>query len=150
MSSRGRSAILVLALASACARRPLTPEEIPLDRASCARCGMVVSDPATAAETVSRSRDARFYDDVGCLASDAGALEAGSEAWVRVDGGKAWRKAAEASYARPGDARTPMGYGFLAFSSSQAASAVDRDRKAWAWEELRREVALPARQEGKS
>lgn len=129
------------ALLSACGRASLAPEDVPLDHVVCARCGMVVSDPATAAEVVARNAETRFYDDPGCLAADVAPAAGEAEAWVRVDGGKAWKRGSEAFFARPRGARTPMGYGFLAFSSQSAARSVDRDGRAWTWSETRSEIA---------
>ena len=129
------------AFATACGPAALAPEDVPLDRVVCARCGMVVSDSATAAEVVARGAETRFYDDPGCLAADRIPAAGEAEAWVRVDGGKAWKRGSEAFFARPPGARTPMGYGFLAFSSRAAARRVDRDGRAWTWGETRSEIA---------
>ena len=128
-------------LALACGRGALTPEDLPLDRVNCARCGMLVSDPASAAEVVFRGADTRFYDDLGCLASAPIPGGQPHEIWVRADGGKTWKRGREAFYARPRESRTPMGYGFLAFSSREDARSRDRDGKAWGWEQVRAEIS---------
>ncbi len=139
---------LVSVLASGCGRRTLAPEEVPFDHVSCARCGMLVSDRATAGEAVFDGADTRFYDDPGCLATDQFPQDRRFETWVRVDGGKTWRKAAEAFYARPKDARTPMGYDFLAFSSRADAVAQDREGRSWSWDEVRTRLSRPEKTAG--
>src|SRR5690242_10075131 len=67
-------AAMALALAAsstiACTAQAKSPEPVPVDRAECARCRMLVSTEAGAGEIVSDHDDTRFYDDVGCLAAD--------------------------------------------------------------------------------
>jgi copper chaperone NosL len=142
----GSLAAAALLLLAAC-RGGLEPQAIPLDRVNCARCGMLVSDPTSAAEVVFTNSDALFYDDLGCLASARIVADHPFELWVRVDGGTAWKRASEAFYAKPVDARTPMGYGILAFSSPEKARARDREARARDWQEIERET--PSRVEGR-
>jgi hypothetical protein len=137
--ARGLPVALILTLG--CGRRSLLPENVPLDRVNCARCGMLVSEAASAAEVVFDGADTRFYDDPGCVATDRIPDGRPYEIWVRADEGKAWKKSGEAFFARPRDARTPMGYGFFAFSSREAARGADRDGKAWSWDELKSHVS---------
>jgi hypothetical protein len=141
MNPAQRALCLAPIVALGCGRAALLPEQVPLDRVSCARCGMLVSDPSSAAEVVFGGAETRFYDDPGCLATDRIPEGQPHEIWVRADGGKAWKKAREAFYARPRDARTPMGYGFLAFTSREDARSRDRDGKAWGWEQVRAEIS---------
>jgi copper chaperone NosL len=135
--------LLAFLMMSGCGRRDLRPQAIPLDRVNCARCGMLVSDTASAAEAVFADSDPLFYDDLGCLASARIAADRRVELWVRVDDGRAWSKASEAFYAKAADARTPMGYGILAFSSPERARARDRESRARSWREIEQEA--PAR-----
>jgi copper chaperone NosL len=131
-----------LAASTGCGRGDLEPASLAVDRAQCARCGMIVSDPRTAAQAVRRDEDPRFYDDVGCLAADREADGGGWELYVEAGG--AWVRAREAFYARPEDARTPMGYGFLAFGSRSGAESRDPQKRARAWEEVVRHVRADA------
>jgi len=128
----------LLLLTAAC-RRDLLPQPVPLDRVSCARCAMLVSDGATAAEAVFADSDPIFYDDVGCLASADIVARAPFELWVEVDGGTSWKKAREAYYARPAAGRTPMGYGLYAFSTPEKARAHDQDGRVRTWQEVQRD-----------
>jgi len=130
---------LAIVLAGGCRQR-LAPQRIPLDQASCARCGMLISSSQNAAEVVFDDQDPLFYDDIGCLASDRILSRGRFEVWVRVDAGSSWKKAGEAFFARPPEARTPMGFGFAAFSSADAARAGDREGRARTWREVEREM----------
>ncbi|HEY6929971.1 MAG TPA: hypothetical protein VJA66_09880 [Thermoanaerobaculia bacterium] len=104
---------------------------------------MLISDAASAAEAVFADSDPLFYDDLGCLASARVAADRPFQIWVRVDGATAWRKASDAFYAKAADARTPMGYGILAFSSPEKARARDRDTRARSWQEIEQETRPP-------
>lgn len=122
------------ALLGACARG-LAPEPLPLDRYNCARCGMMISDLADAAQFVSTREEPRFYDDLGCAAADAGRAPLPGKLYVRADGGTKWVAAADAYYARTG-ARSPMGYGFFAFSTEAQANARDTRGRALRWRDV--------------
>jgi nitrous oxide reductase accessory protein NosL len=126
--------VAAAALLGACARR-LAPEPLPLDRYNCARCGMMVSEIGDAAEYVSPKEDTRFYDDVGCAAADAGRVPIRGKFFVRADGGTKWLSAGEAFFAKTGE-RTPMGYGYFAFSTEAQAAARDAQHRALRWADL--------------
>jgi hypothetical protein len=98
-----------------------SPERLPVDRAECARCRMLISSEAGSAQIASAAADTRFYDDVGCLAADWAGHAASDHAFVRVASG-AWLDAADAVYARPAAARTAMGSGLVAFRSAADAA----------------------------
>lgn len=119
---------------SACARR-IAPEPLPLDRYNCARCGMMISEIADAAQYVSEREETRFYDDLGCAAEDAGRVPIRGKFFVRADGGTKWIAAEEAFFARTGE-RTPMGHGFFAFSTEAQAKARDAKGRALRWADL--------------
>ncbi|HJZ74315.1 MAG TPA: hypothetical protein VKE51_21405 [Vicinamibacterales bacterium] len=96
-----------------------------------------MSSDAGGGEILSSSEDTRFYDDVACLAADWPAHRAGARAFLRLPGGR-WQDALAASYARPRDAQTAMGSGFVAFASEAEAKAADRDGRAIAFDDLLR------------
>ncbi|HWC65124.1 MAG TPA: hypothetical protein VG777_03500 [Thermoanaerobaculia bacterium] len=121
-------------LLGACARR-IAPEPLPLDRYNCARCGMMISEIGDAAEYVSPKEDTRFYDDLGCAAADAGRVPIRGKFFVRADGGTKWIAADDAFFAKTAE-RTPMGYGYLAFSTEARAAASDAQRRALRWADL--------------
>jgi len=125
-----------------CAAQARSPEPVPVDKVECARCRMLVSSESGAAEIVSARDETRFYDDVGCLATDwAKRLEQrAAEAtiatpFVRLGTG-GWTDARTAWFARPASARTAMGSGLVAYATADEAKAADRDGRALAWSEV--------------
>ena len=60
-------------LLTGCTARASGPEPLPVDRVNCARCGMLISSDANSAEALAPDTETRFYDDIGCLASDRSA-----------------------------------------------------------------------------
>ena len=127
-----------------CAAQARSPEPVPVDRVECARCRMLLSSEAGAAQIVSTRDETRFYDDVGCLAADwserlrRGASAAGtSTPFVHLRGG-GWRDARTAWFARPPAAHTAMGSGLVAYESADEAKAADRDARALGWDEVTR------------
>jgi copper chaperone NosL len=141
---RFRRIVLVSLLAAlvGCGGKPLEPEPVPLNQVTCARCGMVVSREADSAEWVARGEDPRFYDDIGCLATDDLPSRDRSARFVHV--GSRWEEAETVFFARPAGASTPMGYGVIAFASRQEAAARDRANRARTWAELVRELRAEA------
>ncbi len=139
--ARIAAALLLGALAAwGCRRRGLAPEPIPLDRVSCARCGMVVSDSESAAEAVAADQETRFYDDAGCLASDSSVRDPQWKLFVHRTASEGWLPAPGAFFARPAEGGTPMGYGFRAYGSAEEARRADREGRAWRWEEVVAEI----------
>jgi hypothetical protein len=100
---------------------------------------MMVSREADSAQWVSTAEDVRFYDDIGCLAAENHRPAGRNARFVRVSGTR-WALAESAFYARPVDASTPMGYGFVGFSTRKGAAERDREGKSRTWEELVGEV----------
>ncbi len=62
-----RFAALSVALALAGCSKASGPEPIAWDREACARCRMLVSEPAFAAQLRTATGEVRSYDDPGCL-----------------------------------------------------------------------------------
>lgn len=117
-----------------CADRPLAPERVPVDQVTCARCGMLISREPDSAEWVAAGEETRFYDDIGCLATDDWTPRGRNLRFVHVDG--RWMSADDVFFARPADASTPMGYGVVAFEDAQKAASRDRGGRARRWNEL--------------
>jgi len=136
-----RASALLLLLLVACGG-PLAPEPVPVDRVTCARCGMVVSREAESAEWIASGEEPRFYDDIGCLATDSWAPPGRSARFVHADG--TWAPAESSFYARPADVSTPMGYGAVAFRTREEAASRDRQGRALTWEELVGELRASA------
>lgn len=132
--------VVWLMAAAACGSASLEPHSLPLDSVDCARCRMMVSDLAHAAQAVAPGEEPRFYDDRGCLASHAGTLPAGSRLFVQLDGGAGWIDVRDAFFAVPANARTPMGYGVTAFRDAAGAARADRGGRTLRWDDVVREV----------
>lgn len=97
---------------------------------------MVISTDAGGGQIVSPSAETRFYDDLGCLAADWTRHRGGGvRAFVRLVNGT-WSDAADASYARPDGARTPMGSGFAAYATIAEARQADPDGRALTFDEV--------------
>jgi len=118
-----------------CGVRGNGPEPLPLDRVDCARCGMLISSDANAAEAIVPGAGTRFYDDIGCMAGDPAAVKAGVERFVRLADGTGWIPA-DAAYFAASTAATPMAHGLVAFASAGEAGAVDRDARPRRWDEM--------------
>jgi hypothetical protein len=93
---------------------------------------MLISSDVHAAQSQAHGRSTRFFDDIGCLASDADASAADANRYVRLVSG-AWATTEAAWFARSSSATTPMDYGILAFATEEEARAADRDRQAHSW-----------------
>jgi copper chaperone NosL len=128
------AAALLLLLVAGCANRPIEPEAVPVDQVTCARCGMLVSSEPDCAQWVASGEETRFYDDIGCLATDDWAPSGRNSRFVH--GGGRWLPVERAYFGRPRDESTPMGYGIRAFPDRARAASRDRDGRAWTWAEL--------------
>lgn len=96
---------------------------------------MLISTEAGSGEILSASDETRFYDDIGCMAADWVSQQNGAVAWVQLSSG-GWKDAQTAFFAQPASARTPMGWGFVAYAAAADARAADRLGRALTWSEL--------------
>jgi hypothetical protein len=133
-SAKFALSIAALLLAS-CGGTHGGPEPVPVDRVNCARCGMLVSSDANAAQSRVPGEATRFFDDIGCLAVDTHSRAGGTVRYVRLASGD-WESVEAASFAISHGTRTPMDYGVLAFDRQDEAKAVDRDGKTRAWRDV--------------
>lgn len=131
------SRLTALALASllgaalpACAKAhpgPPEPVAVHFGEDECAHCKMLVSDDRQAAELVTSRGVATLYDDVGCLLTQvAGSHPDPQSVFVRAFDGGAWLRGSDALLVRSGAIASPMGYGFAAFASRDAAETEAR------------------------
>jgi len=126
---------IAAALTAGCSLHARSPEPIPIDRAECAHCRMLISTDANGGEIVSAKDDTRFYDDVECLAADWRSHRSDATAFVRLAGG-GWSDVFSASYARPAGAQTAMGSGIVAFASIAEARAADPQGRVLTFDEV--------------
>jgi copper chaperone NosL len=133
---RVATAVVVLAAGAACGVET-GPPELVLDRAACARCGMLISEPRFAAAYRSGNRTAVF-DDIGCLldaleeaelptgatAEEAATGTGGRAAVWFLDAEQRWLPEEEAVFVISAELETPMGGGIQAFAGRDAAQEV--------------------------
>jgi hypothetical protein len=93
---------------------------------------MLISSDANAAQSRAEGQATRFFDDIGCLATEPAAQSDTTSRYVRLASG-AWSTAGGAWFARSATATTPMDYGILAFATAEEARAADRDGQAYQW-----------------
>jgi len=125
----GRLVALLLALAAAAlvllrlAAPAAGPVEPAWDRVACARCGMLVSDPAFAAQLQGGSGEVLFFDDPGCLLLErAESAEPHARAWFHEARASRWLADAEVGFVRADP--TPMGHGLRAVARADDPSAL--------------------------
>jgi hypothetical protein len=118
------AALLLLAslpgLLAGCGGDPGTgPVEVTWDREPCARCGMVLSDRAHAAQVrlkgATGPKAVRFFDDIGCAViwlDSEGLADDAVEIWVADHRGVGWLDAFTAHFVLGNP--TPMQYGVSA------------------------------------
>ena len=109
LAAAGLFAFLVLE-----ARRPPGgPIEVAWDRATCAHCGMLVSDPAFAAQIHTSAGEVAVFDDPGCLLryEHDHAPEVHAR-WFHHHQENRWIEGDRVSFLSA--PRSPMGYGLVA------------------------------------
>jgi copper chaperone NosL len=100
---------------------PRGPLEPAWDQVPCARCHMLLSDPAFAAQLHAADGGVLFFDDPGCLLLHrAESRDAPVAVWFHDSAGGGWLAEAEARFVPA--PRTPMGYGFAAVAAGGAGA----------------------------
>jgi copper chaperone NosL len=103
---------------------PAGPVEPAWDRVACARCHMLLTDPAFAAQLHTPAGEVLFFDDPGCLLlhrAEPGAAPAG--VWFHDSAGDGWLAEADVRFVPVPE--TPMGHGFAAVDAVRAAEGLD-------------------------
>ncbi len=133
--------LLIVFVTLACVRED-GPAPVAWDRERCARCGMLISDPAFAAQRHDADGDVHHFDDPGCLLvslDDAsGSAERRETLYFHHAREDRWLRGDEVGFS--GEAgHTPMGYGLAAIAAADDASSLslveaqrrarDRDRE---------------------
>lgn len=101
---------------------------------------MLISSAANAAEALAPGEETRFYDDIGCLASDPAAGRPGVRRFVQEADAAGWLDADAAYFAFSESVSTPMAHGVLAYASEPKARAADRDGRARTWADVVRSM----------
>jgi copper chaperone NosL len=131
VATERRSARWLFALAGAAllfglwrlAAPPRGPVEPAWDRVACARCHMLLSDPAFAAQLHLPNGEVRFFDDPGCLLLyRADAPEPQAKAWFHDSRSERWLSDAEVGFVRVDE--TPMGHGLAAVARAETPNAL--------------------------
>jgi copper chaperone NosL len=125
--SRLGAALFFLGPLAGCGARapawPPEPAEVRLGEDACAGCRMIVSEARFAAEVRSRDGGTRYFDDLGCLLRAAAGAEP-TGVFVRAyEDGESWLRGDRAFAVRAGDVASPMGFGYAAFATREAAES---------------------------
>jgi hypothetical protein len=122
-----------------CSETVPSPQPILLGQTVCVRCHHVIQSLDAAAEAVYPDAPPRFYDDLGCLATDPAADRSGAQFYVQQAGGKGWVRVQDITFASPPGTHTPQGYNYLAYPEEEARNLAP-DHWARGWDDLRREL----------
>lgn len=127
-------------LAAACSSTVPAPKAIPLGKAACAKCHHVIVSLEAAAEAVYGDGTVRYYDDLGCMATDPVAQKGDAQLYVQLAGGKGWVRVEDINFALSPGAKTARGYNYLAYPEDEARRA---DSASWArgWNDIVADLA---------
>lgn len=132
---------LAVALLSGCGGgRGPRPPVIRYDRDVCAQCGMIISDERFAAAYVTKSGEARLFDDIGdMLVYEKEHGEAVVAYYVHDFRSRKWIPAEAAYYVRGDSVKSPMGWNIAAFENEAEARefAEKTGSRLMTWQELR-------------
>ena len=119
---RAAVALLIAVWAGACAMRAAGPPVIALDRSTCSRCGMLISEPAHAAAIRQADGHDLLFDDIGCLVAAVRTLPStGVSYWFHDAADGNWIEDESPVFLASDSLRTPMGGGILAYRTREAA-----------------------------
>jgi copper chaperone NosL len=126
-----KRALVLAVLLAACASGPPAPAALDTRNESCAWCRMAVSEVRFAGQIVAPSEEARFFDDIGCLAHFVAGTKAptpGAMAYVADHRTRTWVRADAALYTEVASLATPMGSHVIAHADAASRDA-DPDAK---------------------
>lgn len=112
--------VLTIILLVGCSSAKDMPPEIAVDKISCARCSMLISDSRFAAAVKSGPKYLVF-DDIGCMLTYSNAHHGvdDEQVWVRDYTTDKWIGAKQALFFHADGDVTPMGYGYIAVASTK-------------------------------
>jgi nitrous oxide reductase accessory protein NosL len=125
--SQTRTQVLTMLLSSSvligCQAQQSEPELIA-DRTACSNCKMLISETAYAAAYRVGDKDL-IFDDIGCMlermSTEPTLLP--EKIWVKDLTSDVWIDATKSSYAFSKAQKTPMGFGYVAYSDPRMAIA---------------------------
>ena len=120
-----RAVFALIALAAACAGRPLGPARIDTANDACRHCRMLVSDVRTAAQIVAPGEEPLIFDDIGCMRdylAHTGAAD-GAVRFVADHRTGAWIAAEGAMFTKVTSISTPMASGIIAHADRGSRDA---------------------------
>lgn len=116
--------LLLISLLAACggSQNLAEPPDIRYGEDVCEECSMIINEPRHAASYVLTDGTVRRFDDIGeMLAYDSKHHEAVHVYWVHDFNTEEWVMADKASFVLNNEAKTPMGWGLLAFADDASA-----------------------------
>ena len=121
MNARVTTIAVVMLGIAACGTRVGGPPDIVVDRTACSHCGMLISELHYAAAYQPEGKEARVFDDIGCLRAAASREAAALTFWFHDGGDGAWIDGTPAAFVESAEIRTPMSGGIIAFRDAAAA-----------------------------
>ena len=113
---------LAVLAAAGCGVRAEGPPEIVVDRTACGHCGMLISEPLYSAAYQAPDREARVFDDIGCLVAAVRAeTNPDLRMWFHDASHGEWIEGRDAIFVASPAFRTPMGDGLIAYGDRAAA-----------------------------
>ena len=141
MNRRAFVGAVGLALAgSMCGGRVPAPQGVSLGHSKCARCGGILYSLEGAGQAVYQDGTVRYYDDLGCMATDPEALKGQAQLYVQMAGAKGWVRVEDITFASGAGALTARGYGYLAYPEEESRRLAP-DHWARGWSDLVKELA---------
>jgi copper chaperone NosL len=117
--------LVVIALTmwvGACAVRASNPPALLVDRSSCSRCGMLISERAYAAAIRLADGHDELFDDIGCLVASLEQRKlSGAKFWFHDAADGEWISDVDPVFVTAPALRTPMGGGIAAYRDRKAA-----------------------------
>lgn len=121
----GLALAAAVAVSPACGQAVPRPAELDTRNEQCRFCNMIVSTRVTASQVVAPGEEARFFDDLGCLASwlKDNQLPQGAVVFVADHRTGEWVAGVSAVYSRVETLDTPMGSHLVAHANEASRTA---------------------------
>ena len=104
------------------------PPQIRYGEETCAFCGMLISEERFAAALATAAGETKAFDDIGCVLRALTRQERSmAHVWVHDYHSGRWLEAPQAVFVHSDDVPTPMGGGWFAFSTQEAAEQFARE-----------------------